>query len=103
MSRATVTCQTSSSCLGRSRRPPSRCWAMPDDKERDVAVNRRAYHDYFIDDKYEAGVMLTGTEVKSIRNGRANLRAGFVRIDNGAAWPENRHCPPYAPAYLQNT
>ena len=56
---------------------------MPDRAERDLAVNRRAYHDYFIDEKYEAGVMLTGTEVKSIRNGRANLRDGFVRIDGG--------------------
>ncbi|HKB18031.1 MAG TPA: SsrA-binding protein, partial [Candidatus Dormibacteraeota bacterium] len=46
---------------------------MPDREGRDLAVNRRAYHDYFIDEKYEAGVMLTGTEVKSIRNGRANL------------------------------
>jgi len=47
-----------------------------DDKARDVAVNRRAYHDYFIDDKLEAGIMLTGTEVKSVRNGRTNLRDG---------------------------
>src|SRR5256885_13821322 len=96
MSRATVTCPTSFSCLARSRRPPGRCWAMPDDKERDVAVNRRAYHDYFIDDKYEAGVMLTGTEGKSIRNGRANLRDGVVRIDNGGAWAQDRQLPPYA-------
>src|SRR2546429_7706090 len=69
---------------------------MPDDRERDVAVNRRAYHDYFIDEKYEAGVMLTGTEVKSIRNGRANLRDGFVRIDNGEAWLGNVPISPYA-------
>src|SRR2546423_113843 len=71
---------------------------MPDrdDKDRDVAVNRRAYHDYFIDKKYEAGVMLTGTEVKSVRNGRTNLRDGFVRIGNGEAWLENVHISPYA-------
>src|SRR5437870_11843946 len=77
---------------------------MPDreDKERDVAVNRRAYHDYFIDEKYEAGVMLTGTEVKSIRNGRANLRDGFVRIDNGEAWLENVHISQYEQANLMN-
>src|SRR5438477_10053414 len=75
---------------------------MPDreDKERDVAVNRRAYHDYFIDEKYEAGVMLTGTEVKSVRNGRANLRDGFVRIDNSEAWLENVHISPYAQGNL---
>jgi SsrA-binding protein len=64
-----------------------------DERERDVAVNRRAYHDYFIDEKLEAGIMLTGTEVKSIRNGRTNLRDGFVRIDGSgnAAWLENVH------------
>ena len=73
-----------------------------DDKERDVAVNRRAYHDYFIDDKLEAGIMLTGTEVKSVRNGRTNLRDGFVRIDGNEAWLENVHISPYAQANLMN-
>jgi SsrA-binding protein len=76
---------------------------MPDrDAQKDVAVNRRAYHDYFIDEKYEAGVMLTGTEIKSVRNGRANLRDGFVRIDNGEAWLENVHISPYAQGNLMN-
>jgi SsrA-binding protein len=75
---------------------------MPDVKDRDVAVNRRAYHDYFIDDKYEAGMLLTGTEVKSIRNGRANLRDGFVRINDGEAWLENVHISPYEQANVMN-
>ena len=75
---------------------------MPDRPERDLAVNRRAYHDYFIDEKYEAGVMLTGTEIKSVRNGRANLRDGYVRIDNGEAWLENVHISPYAQGNLMN-
>ena len=75
---------------------------MKDDKERDLAVNRRAYHDYFIDDKLEAGIMLTGTEVKSVRNGRTNLRDGFVRIDGNEAWLENVHISPYAQANLMN-
>jgi SsrA-binding protein len=75
---------------------------MPERNEKDVAVNRRAYHDYFIDEKYEAGVMLTGTEVKSVRNGRTNLRDGFVRIDNGEAWLENVHISPYAEGNLMN-
>ena len=70
--------------------------------DRDVAVNRRAYHDYFIDEKYEAGVMLTGTEIKSVRNGRANIRDGFVRIDNNEAWLENVHISPYAQGNLMN-
>src|SRR5258708_39232951 len=75
---------------------------MPDREGRDLAVNRRAYHDYFIDEKYEAGVMLTGAEVKSIRNGRANLRDGFVRIDGGEAWRESVHITPYAQANVMN-
>jgi SsrA-binding protein len=76
---------------------------MPErDREKDVAVNRRAYHDYFIDEKYEAGVMLTGTEIKSVRNGRANLRDGYVRIDNGEAWLENVHISPYAQGNVMN-
>src|SRR5690242_9475302 len=100
MSTAIATSSTSSSCLARSPRPQNRCSAMPD--ERDVAVNRRAYHDYFIDEKYEAGVMLTGTEVKSVRNGRTNLRDGFVRLDGNAAWLENVHISPYAQGNLMN-
>jgi SsrA-binding protein len=75
---------------------------MPDPKERDLAVNRRAFHDYFIDERYEAGLMLTGTEVKSIRNGRANLRDGFVRIDGNEAWLENVHVSPYAQGNVMN-
>ena len=78
---------------------------MPEKKEerdRDVAVNRRAYHDYFIDEKYEAGLVLTGSEVKSLRAGRCNLRDGFVRIDGHEAWLENVHISPYAEANLMN-
>ena len=62
---------------------------------RNVAVNRRAYHDYFVDETYEAGLVLQGTEVKSLRAGRANLRDGYVRIDGGEAWLENVHISPY--------
>ena len=71
---------------------------MPERQERNrnIAVNRRAYHDYFIDEKYEAGLVLTGSEVKSMRAGRANLRDGYVRIDGGEAWLENVHVTPYS-------
>jgi SsrA-binding protein len=72
------------------------------EKERDVAVNRRAFHDFFIDEKYEAGAVLTGTEVKSIREGRCNLRDGYVRIDGHEAWLENVHISPYAQGNLMN-
>ena len=78
---------------------------MPDkdgDRERDIAINRRAYHDYFIDEKLEAGIMLTGPEVKSVRNGRTNLRDGFVRINGNEAWLENVHISPYEQANLMN-
>ena len=74
---------------------------MPE-KDKDIAVNRRAFHDYFIDEKYEAGMALTGSEVKSMRDGRANLRDGFVRIDGSEAWLENVHISPYAQANLLN-
>jgi SsrA-binding protein len=60
-----------------------------------VASNRRAFHDYFIDEKVEAGLVLTGTEIKSIREGRVNLREGYVRIANGEAWLTGVHIAPY--------
>ena len=72
------------------------------DCERDKAVNRRAFHDYFIDEKFECGMVLTGTEVKSIREGRCNLREGYVRIDGNEAWLENVHISPYAQGNLMN-
>ena len=73
-----------------------------EERERNVAVNRRAFHDYFIDEKYECGIVLTGTEVKSLRAGRCNLRDGFARIDENEAWLENVHISPYAQANLMN-
>ena len=60
-----------------------------------VAVNRNAFHEYAIEDRYEAGVALTGTEIKSIRGGRASLREGYVRIVDGEAWLEGVHIAPY--------
>jgi SsrA-binding protein len=73
-----------------------------DERERNVAVNRRAFHDYFVDEKYECGVVLTGTEVKSLRAGRCNLRDGFARIDENEAWLENVHISPYEQGNLMN-
>ena len=58
-------------------------------------LNRQAHHNYFIHDTYEAGIALTGTEVKSIRAGRANLRDAFARIENGEAFLWNAHISPY--------
>jgi SsrA-binding protein len=60
-----------------------------------VATNRKATHDYFIEDSYEAGIALTGTEIKSVRASRVNLRDGYVQIRNGEAWLLNVHISPY--------
>ena len=60
-----------------------------------IAANRKALHDYSIEDTYEAGVALTGTEIKSVRAGRVNLRDGYVQIRNGEAWLLNVHISPY--------
>lgn len=77
---------------------------MPEAKggDREVAVNRRAYHDYFVDEKYEAGLVLAGTEVKSLRGGRCNLRDGYVRITSNEAWLENVHISPYDQGSFNN-
>jgi SsrA-binding protein len=60
-----------------------------------VATNRKALHDYFVEDTYEAGIALTGTEIKSVRAARVNLRDGYVQIRNGSAWLVNVHISPY--------
>jgi SsrA-binding protein len=60
-----------------------------------VATNRKARHDYLIVDTYEAGMVLTGTEVKALRAGRASLVDGFASIDGGEAWLEGVHIPEY--------
>jgi SsrA-binding protein len=60
-----------------------------------AVLNRQAHHNYFIHDTYEAGIALTGTEVKSIRAGRANLRDAFAKIENGEAFLWNAHISPY--------
>jgi SsrA-binding protein len=60
-----------------------------------IAVNRRATHDYFVDERIEAGLVLTGTEIKSIREGRVNLREGYARIVGDEAWLTGVHIAPY--------
>ena len=60
-----------------------------------VAQNKKAYHDYFIEEKYEAGIELAGTEVKSIRAGNVNLKDSFCTIKNGEIWLRNMHISPY--------
>jgi len=61
-----------------------------------IAQNKKARHDYHILDTYECGLVLTGTEVKSLRQGRASLADGFVQIDGNEAWLHNVHVPEYS-------
>lgn len=61
-----------------------------------IATNRKARHDYSISETYEAGIVLTGTEIKSLRDRRVNLKDGFVQIRNGEAWLMNVHISEYA-------
>lgn len=60
-----------------------------------VSQNKKAYHDYFILDTYEAGIELKGTEIKSVRKGSTNLKDAFIRIKNDEAYIENMHIAPY--------
>ena len=64
--------------------------------EKLICNNKKAYHDYFIEEKFEAGMVLRGTEVKSLRNGKANLNDSFALIRNGEAFLHNLHISPYA-------
>ena len=63
--------------------------------EKLIAANRRAFHDYHILDRLEAGIVLTGTEVKSLRNNGCSLTDGYATIKNGEVWLLNVHVPPY--------
>ena len=60
-----------------------------------VAVNRKARHDYLITDTFEAGLVLTGTEIKSVRAGKVNLSGAYARVDKGEAWLVDAHIAPY--------
>lgn len=67
-----------------------------------VADNRKAFHDYFILEKYEAGLVLTGTEIKSARSGKVQLRDSFADIEGGEAWLKNAHFSPYSHGNIWN-
>ncbi len=68
---------------------------MAKDSIKIISQNKKAYHDYFILETYEAGVVLTGTEVKSIRAGRCNLKDSFIKVENNEAILKNMHISPY--------
>lgn len=67
-----------------------------------VANNKKAYHDYFIEEKYECGIALAGTEVKSIRQGKVSVKEAYVEIDQGEAWIEGMNISPYDHGNLFN-
>lgn len=70
---------------------------MPKDKtsQKLIAQNKKAYHEYFIEEVFQCGIELVGTEVKALRQGKCNLRDSFVRIENFEAFVENMHISPY--------
>ena len=67
-----------------------------------IANNKKAYHDYFIDEKYETGIELYGTEVKSIRMGKCSIKEAFVRIQNGEVYIYGMHVNPYEKGNIFN-
>ena len=67
-----------------------------------IANNKKAYHDFFIDDTFEAGVSLHGTEVKSIRMGKCSIKEAFVRIENGEVFVYGMHISPYEKGNIFN-
>lgn len=67
-----------------------------------VATNRKAAHDYFLEDRLEAGLVLQGSEIKSIRAGQVSLKEAYVRTDGRQAWLVNAHIAPYDPASREN-
>lgn len=72
--------------------------------EKTIASNRQAFHEYFVEDRIEAGIALTGTEIKSLRAGQLNLREAYARIDGGEAWLIGLYISPYKHAgdYFQH-
>ena len=67
-----------------------------------VAENRRARHDYFLDEKFECGIVLTGTEIKSIRQGKVQFRDAYISIYKGEAWIKGMHFSPYKQGNIFN-
>ena len=78
--------------MGKEKKQPGRL----------IANNKKAYHDYFIEEKYEAGIALAGTEVKSLRAGKCSIKEAFIRIHNGEMFIEGMHISPYERGNLFN-
>jgi SsrA-binding protein len=70
--------------------------------EKLIATNRRARHEYHIEESFEAGLVLTGTEVKSLRQGRASLAEAYARVEHNEVWLHHLHIPPYEAGSIFN-
>jgi SsrA-binding protein len=68
---------------------------MPKGEGKVISQNKKAYHDFFIEETYEAGIVLQGTEIKSIRAGKVNLKDAFAKVQNGEVFLHNMHISPY--------
>lgn len=75
---------------------------MAKEERKLVANNKKAYHDYFIEEKYEAGIVLHGTEVKSLRMGKCSIKEAFIRIENGEVYVYGMHISPYEKGNIFN-
>ena len=75
---------------------------MSKDSYKLVANNKKAYHDYFIEDTYEAGITLAGTEVKSLRMGRCSIKESFIKIEKGEVFIYGMHISPYEKGNIFN-
>lgn len=75
---------------------------MAKEEKKLVANNKKAYHDYFIEEKYEAGLVLHGTEVKSLRMGKCSIKEAFIRIENGEVYIYGMHISPYEKGNIFN-
>jgi SsrA-binding protein len=73
-----------------------------ENKEKVVATNRKAYHDYFIEEKFEAGIMLQGTEVKSLREGKVNLQDSYASVRDSEVFLHHCHISPYSHGNIMN-
>lgn len=71
-------------------------------REKNVALNRRATHEYFLEEKFEAGIVLTGTEIKSVRNGKLQFKDAYISIYKGEAWIKGMHISAYKEGNIFN-
>ena len=75
---------------------------MAKEEKKLIANNKKAFHDYFIEEKYEAGIALAGTEVKSLRMGKCSVKESFIRIEKGEVYVYNMHISPYEKGNIFN-